>query len=283
MEYTGIGMEKEEFVPRKNMHEFFRDGEAIEELCRLTFRVIMYYSSLKSSNVLDIFNNAYQICRSHLFQQSFVIKFRNTERKDFSYAVALVLVQLHQKFYTISEESVLSLKSKISPRVWKEFQSFAKIYELAHPIFLGQEKEFDFTQVKDHILASLEEADRLQKENKELRKQLEMEETLRGKAEQVAIEIQQKLEVWENDSFYKAVNIETILKYVQEGDCNKNDVPAIKLMLLSLCAGEVPKEVIEKIKTLKCGGNVTIYDIKKVENFNPTASKSETNHYHNKE
>ena len=151
MEYTGIGKEKEEFVPRKSMQEFFRDGEVVEELYRLTFRMIIHYSSLKSNNVLDIFNNAYQICRSHLFQQSFVIKFRNTERKDFSYAVALVLVQLHQKFYSISEEAVLSLKSKITPRVWREFQTFAKNYELARPIFLVQEKGFDlaFPGVRD--------------------------------------------------------------------------------------------------------------------------------------
>ena len=104
-----------------------------------------------NSLVLDIFNNAYQICRSHLFQQSFVIKFRNTERKDFSYAVALVLVQLHQKFYSISEEAVLSLKSKITPRVWRVFQTFAKNYELECPIFLVQEKGFDlaFPGVRD--------------------------------------------------------------------------------------------------------------------------------------
>lgn len=279
MEYTGIGKGKEEFIPRKSADEFFHDGEAIEELYKRTFKLIIHYSSLKSNNIIDIFNNAYQICKAHLSEQSFVIKFRNTERKDFSYAVALVLVLLHKKFYPISEESISSLKSKINFGIWRRFQTFSQENELQHPIFHIPEEDTDFVKAKEHIMASLDKAIQLQAENEELRKQLESERSLRETLEQIIKSQQEKLDIWENDSFYKAVNINTILKYAQAPEnCSENDVKTIKLMLLDLCASKVPDDVIKKIKTLKCGKIITIENVAQMN----TAATEITNHYHPK-
>ena len=139
-------------------------------------------------------------------------------------------------------------------------------------------KKVDFVQVKDYVVAAMEEAARMQEENKLLREQLLMERTTRENAEQLIVELQKKLDVWESDSFYKAVNIKTIIEYAQDTDnCDKNDVATIKLMLLGLCANKVPDMVIKKIKTLKCGGK---FNIEKLGQLNPSATEVH-NHYHN--
>ena len=139
-------------------------------------------------------------------------------------------------------------------------------------------KKVDFVQVKDYVVAAMEEAARMQEENKLLREQLLMERTTREHAEQLIVELQKKLDVWESDSFYKAVNIKTIIEYAQDTDnCDKNDVAIIKLMLLGLCANKVPDKVIRKIKTLKCGGKLNIGTVGQM---NPAATQVH-NHYHN--
>ena len=138
-------------------------------------------------------------------------------------------------------------------------------------------KKVDFVQVKDYVVAAMEEAARMQEENKLLREQLLMERTTRENAEQLIVELQKKLDVWESDSFYKAVNIKTIIEYAQDTDnCDKNDVATIKLMLLGLCANKVPDKVIRKIKTLKCGGKLNIGTVGQM---NPAATEIH-NHYH---
>ena len=91
-------------------------------------------------------------------------------------------------------------------------------------------------------------------------------------------ELQEKLDVWESDDFYKAVNIKTIIEYAQDTDnCDKNDGAIIKLMLLGLCANKGPDKVIRKIKTLKCGGKLNIGTVGQI---NPAATEVH-NHYHN--
>ncbi len=138
-------------------------------------------------------------------------------------------------------------------------------------------KMVDFVQVKDVVVAAMEEAAKMQKENELLREQLQMERTARENAGQLIKELQEKLDVWESDDFYRAVNIKTILEYAQDTDnCDKNDVSVIKLMLLGLCANKVPDKVIRKIKTLKCGGKLNIGTVGQM---NPAATEVH-NHYH---
>ena len=143
-----------------------------------------------------------------------------------------------------------------------------------------EERKVDFVQVKDFVVAAMEEAANMQEENKQLREQLQMERTGREKAEQTIKELQEKLDVWESDDFYRAVNIKTIIEYAQDTDnCDKNDVSVIKLMLLGLCANKVPDKVIRKIKTLKCGGKLNIGTVGQI---NPAATEIH-NHYHTNE
>ena len=139
-------------------------------------------------------------------------------------------------------------------------------------------KKMDFVQVKDYVVAAMEEAAKMQEENWQLREQLQKERAAREDAEQLIMELQKKLDVWESDDFYRAVNIKTILEYAQDTDnCDKNDVSVIKLMLLGLCANKVPDKVIRKIKTLKCGGKLNIGTVGQM---NPAATEVH-NHYHN--
>ena len=141
-----------------------------------------------------------------------------------------------------------------------------------------EDVKVDFAKAKDYLLDVMDEASRMQEENKLLSEQLQTERIAREKAEQTIKELQEKLDVWESDDFYKAVNIKTIIEYAQDTDnCDKNDVAIIKLMLLGLCANKVPDKVIRKIKTLKCGGKLNIGTVGQI---NPVATDVH-NHYHN--
>ena len=141
-----------------------------------------------------------------------------------------------------------------------------------------EDVKVDFAKAKDYLLDVMDEASRMQEENKLLSEQLQTERIAREKAEQTIKELQEKLDVWESDDFYKAVNIKTIIEYAQDTDnCDKNDVAIIKLMLLGLCANKVPDKVIRKIKTLKCGGKLNIGTVGQI---NPVATEVH-NHYHN--
>ena len=123
----------------------------------------------------------------------------------------------------------------------------------------------DFQNSLQGVLGLMAKAENLQKENEELNNH--------------NLLLQQKQDKQENDSFYKAVNINTILKYAQDpGICDSIDMKAIQRMLLILCDDQ-DKETKEKIKTMKLGGNIVI---EYVENLNPSVTKVETNHYHNK-
>lgn len=139
-------------------------------------------------------------------------------------------------------------------------------------------EETDFVQTKCSIVAALYKAMALQNRNKDLSKQLEEERNRSEEAQSTIKALKEKLEVWESDSFYKAVNINTILEYAQDPDnCDKNDVAVIKLMLLGLCSNKVPDDIIRKIKRLRCGGKL---NIGAVGQMNPAATVV-NNHYHN--
>lgn len=141
-----------------------------------------------------------------------------------------------------------------------------------------EDVKVDFAKAKDYLVAVMDETARMQEENKLLGEQLRAERAAREKVERTIRELQEKLDVWESDDFYKAVNIKTIIEYAQDTDnCDKNDVAIIKLMLLGLCANKVPDKVIRKIKTLKCGGNLNIGTVGQM---NPAATEVH-NHYHN--
>jgi hypothetical protein len=141
-----------------------------------------------------------------------------------------------------------------------------------------EDVKVDFAKAKAYLLDVMDEAAKMQEENKLLSEQLQAERIAREKAEQTIRELQEKLDVWESDDFYKAVNIKTIIEYAQDTDnCDKNDVAIIKLMLLGLCANKVPDKVIRKIKTLKCGGKLNIGTVGQI---NPVATEVH-NHYHN--
>lgn len=146
------------------------------------------------------------------------------------------------------------------------------------PTGIGKEQEkMDLAEVKSLVMDAMDQAIRMQQENKELRHQLEEERARREKAEQTIKAQQEKLDTWESDDFYRAVNINTILEYAQDPDnCDKTDVTVIKLMLLALCSNKVPDDIIRKIKRLRCGGKLNIGSVGQI---NPAATEVH-NHYH---
>lgn len=273
MENAHINREKEEFVPRKNYEEFYRDGEVIEDLFEWTDSLMANeYNIPYGEYTLQVFNHAYHICwmifheNSSVMQISKSIEFENEVVREFSFKVAYVLCILHEKFHKIDMRirRVFSYVFYHGSHV-HFYRSFVSENELPCPIeFHAPMPDIDLVQTRDDIMAAMNKAVRLDKENKMLRKRMELERTKRAEAELNIKTLQEKLDAWENDTFYKAVNINTILKYAQEsGICDNNDIKTIRMMLVDLCANKVPNKVIEKIKTLKFGG--TIY-IEKQEN-----------------
>lgn len=295
MEYTGISKEKEEFVPRKSKEEFLRDGEVIGELYNRTedFLRREHIADYRGGTMV-VFNHAYRICwmivgeKAAFKQINDFIMPKGEIIRNHSMAVAYALFRLNEGFYPFSHRTFFNLV-KVLPHSFyaRCYADLVKGKGLSHPIdFRGsllesnQESEIDFVQAKSNIIAALDEAIGLKDENKELRFMLGAQESMREEYERKAKILQQKLDVWENNVFYKAVNINTILKYAQDPSiCDSVDMKAIQRMLLILC-DDKDKETKEKIKTMKLGGNIVI---EYVENLNPSATKVETNHYHNKE
>lgn len=269
MEYTGIGKEKEEFVPRKGKEEFFRDGEVVKELYCRTDALICEERNVPFHNyTLCVFNHAYYICWKFLHESVLVnrigktVIFENRMVEKFSWVVAYALLRLHEKFYPIEHGDYVSLFSKFPCELYeRHYNPLAQGMSLSKPLSFcvplpGQ--EMNFSKARSYVTAALGEGARLQEENKELRKRLEAEEKLRKKAEWEMKALQQKLDAWENNAFYKAVNIETIFEYAQSKRCSENNREAIRNTLLYLCSNKVDDDVIDKIRNLELGGNVTI-------------------------
>lgn len=182
------------------------------------------------------------------------------ERKEFSYVIAFVLLQLHKQFYSISIDSFDSLRSEFTSKVWCYFQTFASNHKLEYPIFplKGLEVETDFIKAKNYVMTVLDKAISLEDENKQLLKMWQKERTQREEYRLELNALQQKLNDWENNAFSKAVNINTIFEYAQSNKCSENNREAIRNTLLYLCSNKVSDEVINKIKNLELGGNITI-------------------------
>ena len=267
MKCTGVGKEKEEFVPRKSKEEFFRDGEMIEELYRLTDGLICNELNVTFHNLtLHVFNYAYRICWMIVAEKKSVtqiddsMKIESDTERNYSLAVALALLRLNKDFYPTSNHRG-ELSGKMSKRFFHDrYSKYISEKTVPYPIdFCAPLPEpIDFVNVKNNVMAAMDEAIKLENENKELRRQLEGEKSKREATERTIAEKQAKLDAWESDKFYKAVNINTIFEYAQSNTCSQNNREAIKLTLLALCANKVSDYIIEKIKALECGGNVRI-------------------------
>lgn len=267
---TGVGKEKAEFIPRKNYEEFYRDSNVIEELLDLTESLMANeYNIPYGEYTLQVFNHAYHICwmiiheKSTVMQISKSIVFENDVVRKFSFEVAFVLYILHDKFYKIDERIRRGFLC-VLPRGFymHHYHSFVREKELSCPIeFLAPMPDIDLAQTKDDIMAAMNKAVRLEKENKMLRKRLELERTKKAEAEQKIKTLQEKMDAWENNDFYKAVNINTIVNYVNEQRRNltEHDVLVIQGMLNRLCRNKkLSDEAFKEIDNLTCGGKLTI-------------------------
>jgi len=272
MEYTGFGKEKEEFMPRKSKEDFFRDGKVIKELYELTDDLVRkdQRRGIAGCLAMDVFNYAYCICWMFV-QRKYVLskieaymESKNEVERKYSWTVAYAPVVLHRNCHPLNPDTCSMFRSLVSLHLYRlYFSDFVKNNSLALPINFRAPfpvpEPVEFAKVKNGMIAAMDEAIRLKEECEELRNRLEVEKTKRKEAERISRDRQERLDVWEKDSFYKSVNINSILKYAQDrGNCDNSDIKTIRMMLLALCANKVPNDVIEAIKTLKLGGNVTI-------------------------
>ncbi len=287
MENTGVGKEKEKFVPRKNYEEFYRDGEVIEDLFEWTDGLMANeYNIPYGEYTLQVFNHAYRICWMIIHENSSVIQisesivFENDVVRKFSFEVAYVLYILHEKFYKIDERIRRGFLC-VLPRGFymHRYHSFVREKELFCPIeFLAPIPDIDLAQTKDDIMAAMNKAVRLEKGNKMLHKRLELERTKRAEAEQKIKTLQEKLDAWENNDFYKAVNIDSIVNYVNEQRRNltEHDVLVIQGMLNRLCRNKkLSDEAFKEIDNLTCGSKVGIHNNTGCQNFYGPITDSE--------
>lgn len=283
MEYISSSRENEEFVPRKCKEEFFCDGKVIEELYHWTDGLICNEKNIPFHDyTLNIFNHAYHICwmiigeiapmdkikKSLLFEDEMVRKY--------SCAVAYAILRMHENFYPVEDNIYKELAEILPKGFYAEcYSNFMQVQSAKNPLefsilfrFSPHEPTYelvDFERAKHQILDTIDEAIRLQKENEELHNKLYASYIKSNHFKNEIIELQkqnallqQKVETFENDTFYKAVNINSIFEYAQSKKCSENNREAIRNTLLYLCSNKVSDEVIEKIKNLELGGKVYI-------------------------
>ena len=278
MEYTGIGKEKEEFVPRKHYKEFYQDGEIIEELYDFTEVLVSEkYNIPYGEYTLQVFNHAYRICWMFINRKGSVkeinrsIVFENDWVRNYSWAVAYALFRLQDKFYPLTQGIRMDFAMMLPEGFYrKNYAGFMKGKSLLHPIdFRGslpepepKEEEMDFAKAMDYMnaaMCAMAQAVKVQEENKELHKQLmaSHEESVNDKnlikdlLEQNAL-LKQKVNKLENDELCKVVNLESIAKYgLRQTD--PHIVQDIVNMLSRLCIDKrcIPEPLQVRIKDLE--------------------------------
>lgn len=273
MEYLDINKGKGEFVPRKHYEEFFRDGNVIERLYDFTEgSMAEKYNVPYGEYTLKVFNHAYNICWMFINGKSSIkdidrtIIFENDLVQNYSWAVAYALFRLQVKYYPLTERTRMDFAMMLPKDFYSEhYTDFMKGKSLSRRInFRGSEPEseegdIDFVKAMDYMKAAMTKAEKLQKENKELHKQLIT--VLRESAidknfikelqEQNAI-LKQKVNKLENDELCKVVNLESITKYGLR-QTEPQIVQDIVNMLSRLCIDKrcIPEPLQARIKDLE--------------------------------
>lgn len=278
MEYTGIGKEKGEFVPRKHYEEFYRDGEIIEELYEFTDRTISEnYNIPYGEYTLEVFNHAYNICwmfikgKGSFKEIDRSIMFKNDLVQNYSWAVAYALFRLQNKFYPLTKRNsmdfVMMLPEGFCRRLYVDF---TRGKSMSYPIdFCGSlpepepmEDDIDFARAMDYLnvaMCTMSQAVKVQEENKELHEQLMAahkesandKNLIKDLQEQNAL-LKQKVNKLENDELCKVVNLESIAKYgLRQTD--PHIVQDIVNMLSRLCIDKrcIPEPLQVKIEDLE--------------------------------
>lgn len=274
MEYTGISIskEKEEFVPRKSKEEFFRDGKVIEQLFEMTAGWMpCKYDVNRSGYALRVFNHAYCICWMFIEGKGSVphiansVEFENHSVRNYAWAVAYALFQLHDKFYPLTKRTQMEI-TMLLPRDFyaTRYEQFVKDKVLENPVDFRTpecmpEPETDMVQARDCVVAAFDKAIALEEENKRLREQLDY--LLKGSAldKQLINELkgqnallQQKVNKLENDELCKVVNLESIARYCLR-QTHPKTIQVIVNMLNRLCVskGCVPEPLRNRIEELE--------------------------------
>jgi len=220
---------------------------------------------------LYVYNHAYRICwmftngKSWDYEICDYDKFENDVVRNHSWILVHILLTLNK--FPLKLNTYLDITKMYPEKLYKAYyedkvegKSLSHSINFRIPLPEPEDiKEIDFAQAKNYVMDTMNRAMKLQEEYKEHQWQLQIEKAGKEEAERKIKALQEKLDVWENDAFYKAVNINSILKYAQDrGNCDNSDIKTIRMMLLALCANKVSNDVIEAIKTLKLGGNITI-------------------------
>lgn len=287
---------------RDTKEEFIAEGAMMKALYEKVEELLIKRGdgSYSAQRVLRIFNYANNIFwqLTNLGEDKPDTQYVDTERNPnvriMTYSLTFVLLKMFGMYSQLSEAFKEQLHHHKSDNWAWELMILAEQYETdkpePHPAPKAEPVDFDTTL--HQVTAALAEAQRLKQENESLRHKLEEEKKRREhdvkhwkalnnmQADTMSAlllkhnAVEQKLAAWENNKFYQAVNIGTIVDYAQGQKENKLDV--IKMMLLELCANKVDNDVLQKIKDLRSGGT---FNIDKVGQMYPNATHVE-NHYH---
>ena len=281
------------WIWRHEKEMFFADGAMIQALYEKMDDILrgLHTGFHKPERTLRVFNYAYDFCwqltenHQSRLDTLFVDSDGNANVRIMTYTLAFVLLNIHNKFDELDESTQDLLQRRQSDRWTWELLLLAKNYQTDSPA-PATDEPLDFDKVRLLVTAALTTGKKLQAENESLRRKLETENQMHenivaswklscDSLSQKLDTLRQQLAAWENNKFYQAVNIGTIVDYAQGQKENKLDV--IKMMLLELCANKVDDDVIQKIKDLRSGGT---FNINEVGQMYPNATQV-TNHYHN--
>lgn len=291
MEYTDISKKKEEFVPRKSKEEFFRDGKVIKDLYNWTdFYICLELNVPFHDFTLCVYNHAYRICwmftngKSWDYDICDYDKFENNVVRNHSWMLVNILLTLNK--FPLRLKTYLQINEMYPKKFYEAcYKDKVEGVSLSHPINFRiplpkpeEIEEIDFAQTKNYVMDTMNKAIKLQEEFKEQHWLLQVEKAKREEAEQKIKTLQTKLDAWENNDFYKAVNIDTIVNYVNEQRRNltEHDVLIIQGMLNRLCRNKkLSDEAFKEIDNLTCGEKIGVQNNTGCQNFYGPITDSE--------
>ena len=181
------GLTEEQFEERTSIEAFRYDGEVIGDLIDLTIKQLEKHKDGHPEQILDVFNNAYEICWRITDNKEEYLSVLNEFKKKrlkvtvrgYAYMVAWALLSLHKIMLNIDlpilgEICHRAAKAVSGREAYSHFLNESCLIERIRfrnplPITeLQEEKESMTDRLQTQILASLDEMRKLENENKRL-------------------------------------------------------------------------------------------------------------------
>lgn len=181
------GLTEEHFEERTSIEPFRYDGEVIGDLIDLTTKQLEIHKDGHPEQILDVFNNAYEICWRITYNKEEYLSVLNEFKKKrlkvtvrgYAYMVAWALLSLHKTMLNIETQILDEICHRAAKAVSgrESYSHFLDESYLIEPIRfraplpiteLQEEKESMTDRLQTQLLASLDEMRKLENENKRL-------------------------------------------------------------------------------------------------------------------